>query len=68
MSAVIQEVNTRESALTSLRKWWLKLIFLQGLLIWIGYQVMLPWWAPQFAFHWAGMAALFSVFLFHHKL
>ncbi len=62
MTAVIQEVNTRESALTSLQKWWLKLVFLQGLLIWVGYQVMLPWWVPQFAFRWAGMAALFTVF------
>ena len=62
MSAVNQEVNTRESALPSLRKRWLKLVFLQGFLIWVGYEVMITWWAPKFAFRWTGMATLFSVF------
>lgn len=62
MSPVDQDVNTRERALTSLRKWWLKLVLLQALLIWVGYQVMITWWKPQFAFRWAGMAALFTVY------
>jgi CDP-diacylglycerol--glycerol-3-phosphate 3-phosphatidyltransferase len=62
MSAVIQEVNTRESALSSLRTRWVKLVFLQSLLIWVGYQLMVSWWEPQFALRWAVMAALFTVF------
>jgi len=61
MSAVIQEVNTQESALSNLRKWWLKLVFLQSLLIWIGYEMLKNWWVPQFAFRWGVMTALFSI-------
>ncbi len=62
MSAVIQEVNTRESALSVLRKRWFALIFLQAILILFGHQILDKWWSSQFAYRWAALAALFTIY------
>lgn len=62
MSAIIQEVNARESVLVSLRKRWLTLILLQGLLILVSYYLLVNWWSSQFAFRWAVLATLFTVY------
>jgi CDP-diacylglycerol--glycerol-3-phosphate 3-phosphatidyltransferase len=62
MSAVIQEVNTHESALSILRKRWFALLSVQALLILIGYQVLDNWWSTQFAYRWVVLAAFFAVY------
>lgn len=62
MSAVIQEVNTREDALLILRKRWFTLIFLQGLLVLVSYLVLDKWWLSQYAFRWFALATIFSAY------
>jgi CDP-diacylglycerol--glycerol-3-phosphate 3-phosphatidyltransferase len=64
MSAVTNEVNATESALSSLRKSWFFLLILQGLLIWVGTQLLSSWWTPQYAVRWFGLAIFSSLIFF----
>lgn len=64
MPAATNQVIKTENALSSLRRNWFYLLILQGLLLIVGYQVLLNWWSDQHAVRWFGLASLSSLIFF----
>jgi CDP-diacylglycerol--glycerol-3-phosphate 3-phosphatidyltransferase len=61
MPNATNEINTSEKPLTSLRKQWLYLLLLQGLLLVVGTQILFTWWAPNYALRWMVLTAATSL-------
>jgi CDP-diacylglycerol--glycerol-3-phosphate 3-phosphatidyltransferase len=60
MDAISQGYQERRIALGGLKKRIFIMFAIQATLLWMGYQAMLIWWIPQYAFRWLGIAVVSS--------
>jgi CDP-diacylglycerol--glycerol-3-phosphate 3-phosphatidyltransferase len=63
MDAISQGSQEIRIALGGLKKRIFILFAVQATLLWMGYQAMLIWWIPQYAFRWLGIAVVSSAAL-----